>query len=149
MRRNFHIRKLNRTDILEVADCAATLKDKSGLDPDVFTYPATAILVAEDGKDKVYQPVQTCFVLETLGYHEGISDQSLALAMKQFTSILMWEMSEKGIGETYFLGTNEETNTFALNNGYEEVTYKVFRLRRQRPQSPANSEGSHATEETS
>ena len=143
MRRNFHIRRLNIHDPLEVKDCEQAFRDKHGLDPEVLTYPSTAILVAEDGKDKVYLPVQTCFVMETLGYHEAISNLSLALAMKQLTSILVWEMGEKGIGEMYFLGSNEETNSFALQNGFEEVPYKVLRLKRQRPQSSTKGEGSH------
>lgn len=148
MRRNFHIRRLNPLDTEEVADCIRSLTGKAGFDPSILSYPNTVILVAEDGKDKVYQPVQTCYFLETLGYHESISEHSLALAMKQFTSILMWEMAEKGIGEMYFLGSNDDTNAFALQNQFEEVNYKVFRLKRQRPQSSVNSEGSNADSHT-
>lgn len=142
MRHNFHVRRLNLHDMAEVKDCERALAGKPGLDAEVLAYPATVILVAEDGKDKIYLPVQTCFFMETLGYQDA-NDTALALAMKQFTSILVWEMGEKGTGEMYFLGNNEKTNAFALNNGFEEVPYKVFRLKRQRPQSLAISEGSH------
>jgi hypothetical protein len=138
-----HIRKLT-VGLKDIANCEAALKGKPGLDPEVLGYPATTILVAEDGVDTVYMPVQTCYVLETLGYEDGTKDFALAQAMKQFVSILVWEARKNGIGEVLFLGNNADTNTFALNNGFEELPYKCYRLRSSDPnREPIKGEGSH------
>ncbi len=138
-----HVRKLKQS-FTDIQNCQAALQGKPGLDADVLAYPATTILVAEDGKDTVFMPVQTAFLFETMGYKEGISDLALASAMKLFTQILVWEGRKAGHGELYFIGTNEETNQFALNNGFEEVKYRVFRLRHEAtPMSTDKSEGSH------
>ena len=152
MRRNMHVRKLNPHNMAEVKQCEDALQGKPHLDPEVFTYPATSILVAEDGVSRVFQPIQTCYMIETIGYDPSVPDLSLAFAMKQFTSIAVWEANNAGIGEIYYLGTNEGTNLLALNNGYEEVCCKVFRLKVRHPnlrkEIPAAGEtgemGSHA-----
>jgi hypothetical protein len=129
VRKNMHVRKINPHSMIETKAAELALQDKPGLDPLIFTYPATTILVAEDGTDKVFMPVQTCYIMETLGYKEGISNLSLAAAMKQFVSVLVWESGKSGFGELLFLGNNEETNKFAENNDFEELPYKCYRLK--------------------
>ena len=142
MRRNFHCRKLYPT-IKDINSCREALQGKDALDTDVLAYPATTVLVAEDGKDQVFMPVQVCYLMETLGYKD-VSDVALASAMKQFVSILVWEGRKAGHGELLFLGNNEQTNAFALNNGFELIEYQVYRLRHEATQVlNGNDGGSH------
>ena len=127
-RRNMHIRKLS-AGFKDQEKCAKALTGRYATDDTFLNYPSTTVLVAEDGIDSVYMPVQTVYFMETMGYLKGTSNITLAKAMKQFVSILVWESRRAGHGELYFVGNKEETNTFAMNNGFEELPYKVFRLK--------------------
>jgi hypothetical protein len=140
-----HIRKLS-VGFQDIQQCEDALRGKDGLDPDVLAYPATTILVAEDGQNSAYMPIQTCYVMETLGFKDGTPDLALASAMKQFVSILVWEARKNGIGEILFLGNNEQTNAFALNNSFEEVPYKVFRLKTARAENPSSGQADEGSQ---
>lgn len=129
---SMHVRKLSQ-GFTDIEKCAASFVGRHATDDKFLHYPATTVLVAEDGKDSVYMPVQTCLVPETIGYQEGISNISLAKAMQQLISVLVWEARRLGIGELIFYGNNQQTIDFACNNGFEEMPWKVYRLKVNEP----------------
>ena len=127
-RRNMHIRKLS-AGFKDQEKCAKALTGRYATDDTFLNYPSTTILVAEDGKDSVYMPVQTVYLMETMGIPPGTPDIAIAKAMKQFVSILVWESRKVGQGEILFFGNNQQTIDFACNNNFEEMPFKIYRLR--------------------
>jgi hypothetical protein len=129
--RDIQIRVLKQT--IEEADaCANALSDKSAInlvDPAVLTYPATTTLVAASDKPKLFMPVQTCYVLESLGAAEGATDREIALSLKNMLAVVGWEARKAGHGEVYFLCSHEPTQQFAERHGFEKLNIPVFRMK--------------------
>lgn len=90
------------------------------------TCPDMKVMVAENSKPLLFAPVQSCYVMGSLGYKD-ISNLQLASAMRQVVSTLVWESRREGRGDIYFVGGNEMSDSFARRNGFEEVT--AFRMR--------------------
>jgi hypothetical protein len=91
-------------------------------------YPETTILVAENGVPLLFQPVQSCFVMGSLGYGE-LTNLQLAQAMRQITATLVWESRKLGRGELYFIGGHPDSDSFAQNNDFQRVDKPVYRMR--------------------
>lgn len=94
------------------------------LGPEV-TYPETVVLVAGD---VLFQPVQSCYVMGSLGYGD-VSRLELASAMRQIVMNLASASYREGRGDILFIGGNEESDSFAAANGFEKVEQPVYRLR--------------------
>lgn len=92
------------------------------------TYPDTFFLVAENGEPLLFQPIQNCFVMGSLGYG-AVTNLQLAQAMRQITQILAWESRKLGRGDIYFVGGHPESDRFAAQNGFELIDKPVYRLR--------------------
>lgn len=128
--KNILVRPFNRFSDAEVKKAEESFKSVkaiNALDGDVFTYPATQILVAESDKPILFMPVQTTYMMESLGPTVEASDLEIASALKQMTQVLHWEAHKAGIGEFYFLCSHERTQKFAQMHDYEEVPMKIYR----------------------
>jgi hypothetical protein len=102
----------------------------NGFDPQVALYPSSTTWCAYDKSGPLaYQTLQTPIVLESLAPRPGASKSEIALALKELTQNAITQAHIKGVGEIYFLGTDEGTNEMATNKIFEELPYKVFRLR--------------------
>jgi hypothetical protein len=100
------------------------------LDPSVVFYPSTMNLRATQGKDTVmYMPVQTAFVLESLAINPEARKHEITVALREMVISLRLIAQQRGIGEIYFLGTNDKTNEFAKAHGFEELPWRAYRMK--------------------
>lgn len=135
MRKHILVRPFNKfsdSEVKKAEESFNSVKAISALDPSVFSYPATQILVAESDKPILFMPVQTTYMLESLGPTVEASDLEIAAALKQMTQVIHWEACKAGIGEYYMLCSHQRTQDFAQMHGYEEVLMKIYR-RKVRP----------------
>lgn len=77
----------------------------------------------------VFQTVQRPLMLESLAPRPGATKEQVALSMKELTQNAVTMAHSMGAGEIYFLGTEDGTNTMAENQIFEELPYKVFRVK--------------------
>lgn len=99
-------------------------------DPEVMTYPSTALLVAhKEGEPLVFLPVQQAIVLESIGKKPGITDFEMAVSLKEIISAVVMSASATGKGELYFLCKEPSTQAFAEKNGFEKLPWPIYRLK--------------------
>lgn len=99
-------------------------------DPAVMGYPSTFTLLAYDASGPmVFLPTQQPFYMEAMTFRPGLTDFDKALAMKELTHALITYCHARGAGEIYFVGTNEGTNKYAQNQAFEEMPFKVYRIK--------------------
>lgn len=105
-------------------------KNNNYFDPNVLRYGATFTLVARSkSKDVLYIPIQTVFMLESLAINPDATKHEVAVALREVLVSLGLLAQRSGIGEIYFLGTNDDTNAFALKHGLEELPWRAFRMK--------------------
>jgi hypothetical protein len=99
-------------------------------DPEVVKFPSTFVLCAYDKTGALaYQPVQQAFIMDAFAGRPGLSKLETAAAMKEFTQELVTQAHIKGVGEIYFIGTESGTNDMAKGSVFDELPFKVFRLK--------------------
>lgn len=104
--------------------------DHNYFDPSVLGYPTTFTLRTTQGKQSIlFMPVQTAFVMESLGINPESSNHQVAVSLKEIVVALKLEAQRRGIGEIYFAGSNDKTNEFAVKHGMEELPWKFYRMR--------------------
>jgi hypothetical protein len=127
------VRPMNGLNPIELEEFQEAYKVCNGYLGPESTYPETTILVGETGDSKLFQPVQTCYVLGSIGYSSSVSRLQLASAMRQIVLTLAWESRKVGRGDIYFVGGHCDTEAFAAANGFELVEEPVYRLRLKYP----------------
>lgn len=95
-----------------------------GLHPGTFT-------ICAYNKEKIiaFLPVQQPYMYETFAPNPEATDLELASAMKEFTQFLISQAHLKNVAEMYFLGSNDDTDSFATNHLFEKVPMSVYRVR--------------------
>jgi hypothetical protein len=102
------------------------------LDPEVLGYPTTVVLKAhKDGKNIVFLPIQSVFMLESLGIlrDNAGSIGDIAVALKELVQVVRYEATKSGVRELYMLCSEPSTVKFAEHNGFERVNIPVFRMK--------------------
>ena len=113
-------------------DWAKENEDKSEFDPAVPLFPSSVTWCAYDKEGPLaYQTVQQPLMLESLAPRPGNTPAQNAQAMKELTKNAVTQANLKGVGEIYFLGSNEATDTFATNHIFERVDMPVYRIKLQ------------------
>jgi hypothetical protein len=106
----------------------AVAGDDNYFDPEVLSYPTTrTLLLHTDTKNILYMPVQRVMMLESLAINPKAEKHEVAASIRTAITSLILSAQNDGIGELYFLGTNEKTNEFARRHNLEEMKWKVFR----------------------
>lgn len=123
------LRTNDPVDVTKAQSSFESVRPISFLDPKVFEYPTTRVLVAENSHPVMYLPVQTCYVLESLGPTEEATDLEIASSLKQLTAILHYESARNGQGEMLFFCGHEATQAFAQKHGWERVNIPIYRWR--------------------
>jgi len=102
----------------------------NGFDPEVAKYPSTFVLCAYDKDGPLaYMPVQQVFMMDSVAGKPGASRMQIASALKEFTQALVTQAHVKGVGEIYFLATEDGTNKMAENQLFEELPYRAYRIK--------------------
>jgi hypothetical protein len=77
----------------------------------------------------VFQTIQQPLMLESLAPRPGATKEQIAVAMKELTQNAITQAHIGGAGEIYFMGSDEGTNALAMNQIFEEVPGKMYRLK--------------------
>jgi len=127
--RHIFVRPIRPEDTKKFIDWSLETPN-NGFDPEVPKYPSTITLCAYDKDGPLaFMPVQQPFMMDSVASRPGVSKGQIALALKEFTQALVTQAHIKGVGEIYFLATEEGTNKMAENQLFEELPYKVFRVK--------------------
>ncbi len=113
-----------------------TENPRNEFDPDVFTYPETTVLCAHHGEPVLYLPIQIAAILESLAPNPDASPLELAEALKNLLVTVGCLAKSRGIHELYFLSTDPAVDKIALNHGFEELPYKVLRIKLDKVHEP-------------
>jgi hypothetical protein len=103
---------------------------KGNFDPETPRFPSSRTWCAYD-KDGplVFQTVQQPLMLESLAIRPGASKEQVASAMKELTQNAITQAHLGGSGEIYFLSSDKDTDEFASNKIFEELPYRVLRVK--------------------
>lgn len=114
--------------------------DRNAFDPTILTYPSLGVLKlgTRTGKTVMYLPAQTVIMLESLAINPEATDREIAVGLLTAFNALLVQAQGKGIGEVYFLGSNELTNKFAERHGMEKLDFPIFRMKTQFQEPTAN-----------
>ena len=99
-------------------------------DPQVALFPSSTTWCAFDKDGPLaFQTIQRPFMLESLAMRPGATNMQTASALRELTQNAVTQAAGNGVGEIYFLGSSEATNDFAKAHIFEELPYKVFRVK--------------------
>jgi hypothetical protein len=68
-------------------------------------------------------------MLESLAPRPGATKQQIASAMKELTQNAITQASILDAGEVYYLGSDADTDEFSTSHIFQELPYKVFRVK--------------------
>jgi len=103
---------------------------KGNFDPAVAAYPSTITWCVYDEYGPIaYMPMQCPLMMESLAPRPGLSDIEKARAMKELTQQFVTQGHIQGAGEIYYLSSDPDTDKFATNQIFEELPYKIYRVR--------------------
>lgn len=103
---------------------------KGNFDPEVARFGSSITWCAYDADGPVcFQTIQRPLMLESLAPRPGATKQQIASAMKELTQNAITQSWVMDAGEIYFLGSDEETNDFAVKKLFEKLPYTVYRLK--------------------
>lgn len=99
-------------------------------DPTAAAHP-TSLTVAAYNEDKVilYAPAQSPFVLEALSVNPSATPLEIATALKEVTQFFVSQCYVQGKGELMFVCADQTTAEYAKRQAYEELPYRLFRIR--------------------
>lgn len=134
MRRWIFVRPAKPEDAEQFLAWSLTNKEQGDFDPEVAKYPSTVVLCAYDQSGPLaymplQQPIMQPFFLESLAARPGLTKGETAAVLKEFTQAAVTLAEIKGVGEIYFLGTEEGTDAMAANQMFEKLPYSVYRVR--------------------
>ena len=130
MRNRIFVRPTRTEETQQFLDWSLANRDKSEFDPEVPAFPTTVTWTAYDRSGALgYLPVQTPFMLESFAPRPGLSEQDTARCLRELVEAQVTQAQIRGIGEIYFLGSAESTNALAANQVFEELPFRVFRLK--------------------
>jgi len=122
-------RLLRSSDLEKFKQWAFGTKDNL-FDQEILTYPSTGCLVAHaNGEPIVFMPIQYVPMLESLAINPNSSVKDVATSLWQLVAAVQLECQRKGMGEIYFLCKEESTIQFAQKNGFNEIPWKLFRMK--------------------
>jgi len=122
------VRKAEKRDIPLLAHWITNTPNNL-LDPGVFNYPNTTVLVAHRDKPTAYLPVQLTMTLESLAFPPDAPKVHKAASIAQLIKTAVFMAREKQIAEIYFYTHDPSIAEFALRHKFEELPHRSFRLR--------------------
>lgn len=121
---------------------------ENGLDPDILKYNSTSIRCAFDAEGPIaFLPVQRPLHLESLAFRPGITEAQQAAVLRSFLQDVVTAAHVEQSGEIYFLASEPSVPQFAERYGFEEMPWKVYRLKIRKLEGPdASREGDRGAE---
>lgn len=129
MRNHLFVRPAKPEDSEQFLEWSRNTPD-NGFDSKVASYPSTITWCVYDRFGPLaYMPMQCPLVMDSLASRPGASKSEIAAALKELTQEFVTQAHIRGSGEILFLGTEEGTDQMARNQIFEELPYKVYRLK--------------------
>lgn len=133
MRRWIFIRPAKPEDAEQFLEWSLATKGNE-FDPAAAKHASTITLCAYDQTGPLaylplQQPIMQPFFLESLAARPGLTKAETAAVLKEFMQAAVTLAEIKGVGEIYFLGTEEGTDAMAANQMFEKLPYTVYRVR--------------------
>lgn len=113
------------------------IQDRNHFDPDVLTYPNTAVIQAyekQTGRPLLYMPVHKVYMMEALGPNPDANGFEIASSLAQIVKALAWDAPKDGVGELYFPCTDENVNGFCTDHGFNRMLYQSGTTQLPRPE---------------
>lgn len=127
--RHLFVRPAKPEDVVIFEEWSRNTPD-NGFDPKVATYPSTITWCVYDQHGPLaYMPMQCPLVMDSLASRPWASKSEVAAALKELTQEFVTQAHIRGAGEILFLGSEQGTNEMATNQLFEELPYKVYRLK--------------------
>ena len=96
----------------------------------ILKYPTLRVIASYAPEGVVcYLPTQKVLVLESLAVNPNAGDLEKAQALRDLTKAAELLASSEGIREIWFLDGAGGVGEMARSHGFEELPYKVFRLK--------------------
>lgn len=89
----------------------------------ILDYPTLRVLKAYDGPEEHYLPTQQVLMLESIS--PNVPPHALRDLVKGATLLA----ASSGVKEVYFLDGAGGVGKFAEHHGFEELNYKVYRMK--------------------
>lgn len=119
-------------DMRNIVEWLHLNRKKNKYDPEILSYDSTRIVAVDvDGEPQCYLPYQLVIMVESLAPKPGSGKPQIAKCLKEAIHAVVRIAKQSHIGEVYFLCAPEdkETASFAKLHGYEEMPYRVLRLK--------------------
>lgn len=130
MRRHVFVRPARAEEAPEFIEWSIANRAQNGFDAEVARFPTTIVLAAYDKSGVLaYMPLQSPFFMEGIALRPGLEKKDVAACLKEFTQAAVTLAHTKGVGEIYFLGTEDGTDAMATNHVFEKLPYSVYRLK--------------------
>lgn len=99
-------------------------------EPDVITYPSTFTRCVFNSNGPIlFAPIQKPLFIDSLAFSPDSSEIDRAVAMKELVQDTVSQAYIQGAGEVLFLCKEESTINFAKKHLFEELPYRLFRIR--------------------
>jgi len=93
-------------------------------------YPSTLVFTAFNSKGPiVFAPIQRPLMIDALAVNPQADGPDIVTALKEITQAAVKQAYDVGAGEIYFLCKDESTIEIAKRQGYEEMPWKLFRMK--------------------
>lgn len=122
--------KLKLASPEEAKEIGDWLKLTPEFDAGILKYPTFRIITSYGSKGNVsHLPSQQVLMLESVAARPEASDEEKAQALRDLVKASQLLASSFGLKEIYFLATDEIVSKMAQNHGFEELPWKVCRMR--------------------
>lgn len=106
------------------------LNNTPEFDPGILKYPMLGVHCAYNGAGPIaYLPFQRVIMLESLAVNPEAGPVDRGRAYRDLVKGVTLVASAEKIRELYFLATDEKVAKMAINHDFEELPWKVCRMR--------------------
>lgn len=127
--KKIHVRSAQPDDCAQFVSWELRTKGNQ-IDPKVLTYPSTSVRVAYDNDGPIiFLPIQRPLLLESLGVRPSTGTRKVAAALSTLLHDAVEGARLEGRGELYFIGTEPTLPKIAQDHGFEELPWKIYRMR--------------------
>lgn len=129
MSRHVFVRPVRKEDTEKFIEWSKSTKNNL-FDPMAGLYPTSFTICAYNENGPItYVPVQHPYFLEHLAINPNADKIDIAVSLKELTQFVVSQAHIKGVGEIYFLCKEKSTADFAKAQCFEEMPYRMFRLK--------------------
>lgn len=115
-------------EVAQALEWLSKMRDKTMLDMDVLSYPATTLMCAyakSSMRPLLYIPVQQVYMMDGMGVSPTASPLEVAAGLEQVVKSVHWESFKQGLGEIYAPIVDEGLQGVMKRHGFATMDYEV------------------------